>query len=279
MLRKNLFAVVLLTLFLSSCTTIKLTEKDAFDVKRTISADHFKETIFKLEEVQIPTADSLKLSGWFIKNPTATATVLYFGGNGFLMVTSFYIIKAIIDQNVNMLVFDYRGYGQNDGVPSVAGLKSDGLAAYDFLIHEKQVIPQKLIIHGHSLGSFIASFVASERSAAGLVLECPVTDAKDWTGRLVPWFLKPLVRFEIEPPLLENSNVKRLSAIETPLLILAGGNDQITPPGMAEKLFNVAKSSDKQLKIIPEGGHNDLPQREEYGAALSGFYERILEDE
>lgn len=270
---------MLLSLLISSCTTIKLTEKEAFDVKRTIGPDYFKSHGFEFEAVQIQTADGLSLSGWFIKNPAATGTVVYFGGNGFVMVTSFHIIKAIIDQNVNLLVFDYRGYGQNDGTPSVAGLKVDGLAAYDFLVRKKQIIPEKLIIHGHSLGSFIASFVASERAAAGLVLECPVTDAKDWTGRLVPWFLKPLVKFEIDPALLENSNVKRLANIETPLLILTGDNDQITPPGMAEKLFQVAKSSDKALKIIPDGGHNDLPQRDEYKTALAKFYEKIFEKE
>lgn len=273
---KKLIALALLSLLISSCTTIKLTEKDAFDVKRTISPEYFKSGGFELEEVQIPTPDSLSLNGWFIKNPAAKGTILYFGGNGFVMVTSFHIIKAIIDQNVNLLVFDYRGYGQNDGTPTVAGLKSDGLAAYDFLVRKKQIRPENLIIHGHSLGSFIASFVASERAVAGLVLECPVTDAKDWTGRLVPWFLKPLVRFEIEPALLENSNAKRLAAIETPLLILAGGNDQITPPGMAEKLFQIAKSNDKQLKIISDGGHNDLPQKEEYKVALAGFYANIF---
>lgn len=278
-MRRNLLAVLLLLLVISSCTTIKLTEKEAFDVKRTISPDYFKNTKFEFEQVQVPTADGLSLSGWFIKNRTATGTVLYFGGNGFVMVTSFHIIKAIIDQNVNLLVFDYRGYGQNDGVPSVASLKSDGLAAYDFLVREKQVEPQKLIVHGHSLGSFIASYVASEQPAAGLILECPVTDAKDWTGRLVPWFLKPVVRFEIESALLENSNVKRLSSISTPLLVIAGKNDQITPIGMAEKLFQVAKSDDKQITIIPNGGHNDLPQREEYGAALAGFYQKIFEQE
>jgi len=276
---KKLLAVVFLSLVISSCSTIQLTEKAAFDVKRTISPDYFKNSDFEFEELQILTPDSLSLSGWFIKNPAATGTVLYFGGNGFVMVTSFHIIKSIIDQNVNLLVFDYRGYGQNDGVPSVAGLKSDGLAAYDFLVREKQIPPERLILHGHSLGSFIASFVASERSAAGLVLECPVTDAKDWTGRLVPWFIKPLVRFEIEPALLENSNVKRLSTIEMPLLILGGSNDQITPPGMAKKLFQVAKSADKQLKLIPDGGHNDLPQHEEYRAALAGFYDKIFGQE
>ncbi|MCU0645314.1 MAG: alpha/beta hydrolase [bacterium] len=268
--------VLLFSLFIASCTTIKLTEKEAFNVKRTISPASFENKSYEFEEIEFVSGDSLTLKGWFIKNPIAQGTVLYYGGNGFVMVISYDIIKSIIDQNVNLLVFDYRGYGENPGTASVAGLKTDGLAAYDFLINEKQIDPEKLIIHGHSMGSFIASYVASEREAAGLVLECPITDAKDWTGMLVPWFLKPFVKFEIEPSLLENSNVARITSIEKPLLIFAGDNDQVTPPKMAEKLFEAAKSTDKKLVIIENGGHNDLPQRAEYTNALTEFYRRLF---
>jgi fermentation-respiration switch protein FrsA (DUF1100 family) len=273
-----IFLLLISVLFLS-CTTIKLTEKEAFNVKRTISPEYFENTVFKLEKVSIPSGDSLALTGWFIKNDSATGTVLYYGGNGFVMAISYDIIKSIIDQNVNLLVFDYRGYGENPGTPTVPGLKIDGLAAYDFLVQEKKIDPKRLIIHGHSMGSFIAAYVASEREAAGLVLECPITDAKDWTGMLVPWFLKPFVKVAIEPVLLENSNTKRISMIEKPLLIFAGDNDQVTPPKMAEKLFEAAKSTDKKLVIIENGGHNDLPQRAEYMNALNEFYRKIFNTE
>jgi len=275
-MKTRLILFLSISLLMLSCTTIRLTEKDAFDVKRTISPDFFMNSNFELEKVSIPSSDNLNLTGWFIRSNSAIGTVLYYGGNGFVMVISHDIINSIIDQNVNLLVFDYRGYGENPGAPTVAGLEEDGLAAYDFLIQQKQIDPQKLILHGHSLGSFIASYVASEREAAGLVLECPITDAKDWTGMLVPWFLKPFVKFEIEPALLENSNVKRLATIEKPLLIFAGGNDQITPPKMAESLFNVATSKDRELLIIENGGHNDLPQRDEYKNALNKFNGRVF---
>lgn len=274
-MRKILSTVLLLSLFITSCTRIKLTEKEAFNIKRTISPAYFENNSYEFEEIEF-VSDSLNLKGWFIKNPGADGTVLYYGGNGFVMAISYDIIKSIIDQNVNLLVFDYRGYGENPGTATVAGLKTDGLAAYNFLVNEKQVDPRKLIIHGHSMGSFIASYVASEREAAGLVLECPITDAKNWTGMLVPWFLKPFVKIEIEPTLLENSNIKRVAMIEKPLLIFAGDNDQVTPPKMAEKLFEAAKSTDKKLVIIKNGGHNDLPQRAEYTNALKEFYSRLF---
>ncbi|MBD3374842.1 alpha/beta hydrolase, partial [candidate division KSB1 bacterium] len=61
-----------------------------------------------------------------------------------------------------------------------------------------------------------------------------------------------------------------------PLLIVTGNSDQITPPGMAEKLYDKAAAGDKELVIIENGGHNDLPQRNEYTTALRRFYQEIL---
>ncbi len=271
---KIIFLIAVLAI--ASCTTVNLTEKDAFDIKRTITPEFFENSSFEVEEVQIQSGDSLVLNGWYIHHDSSNGTVLYFGGNGFVMVTSYHIINSIIDQTVNLLVFDYRGYGENPGKPTVEGLKQDGLAAYNFLVSEKGIRPKNLAIHGHSLGSYIATYVASERQAAGLTLECPITDAKDWTGMLMPWFLKPLVKFDIETVLLENSNLERITKIEKPVLILAGESDPITPPGMAEKLYKAAKSSDKTLSIINGGGHNDLPLREMYKNSLNEFYRKIF---
>jgi hypothetical protein len=254
---------------------MKLTEKDAFDVKRTISPGSFEKTPYSLEELRFKTGDGLTLNGWFIEHDESSPTVLYLGGNGFVMATSYNIIMSIISQQANLFVFDYRGYGENPGTPTIEGLKQDGLAAYDYVVTSKQIDPGKLVIHGHSLGTFFASFIATERESAGLVLESPITDAKDWTGRLVPWFLKPFVRFDIDPVLLADSNTDRLSRFEKPLLIFACENDQVTPPGMAEKIFENAKSTDKQLVIIENGGHNDLPQSERYMDTLNRFYQTL----
>jgi fermentation-respiration switch protein FrsA (DUF1100 family) len=273
---RHIFLFVFMSLLISSCTKIRLTETDAFDIKRTISAEYFNETPYAIEKVTFQSGDNLQLNGWYITQKNSQGTVLYFGGNGFVMVTSFHIIKSIIDQKVNLFVFDYRGYGENKGMPTVVGLKEDGFAAYRFLTQNKQIDPQHLIIHGHSMGSFIAAFVVSKTPSAGLVLECPIIDAKDWTGRLLPWFVKPFVKFDIEPVLLENRNLEWLAMIESPRLIIAGEKDQITPPGMAEKLFEEAKSTNKHLVIIKDGGHNNLPQKQTYSHSLDTFYQQVL---
>ncbi len=275
-MKKKLIALALF-LILTGCTTIPLTEKDAFDIKRTISPDFFKNNHYNLQEVFF-NSDSLTLKGWHISQPQARGTVLYYGGNGFTMVTSYHIITSIIEQGVNLMVFDYRGYGENPGKPSLNGLKSDGLAAYDFLLNKAGLSANQIILHGHSLGTFIATYVATQRNSNGLVLECPITDAQDWTDRLVPWLLKPFVSFEIDSVLLVNSNLQNIQKIDVPLLVLAGEEDNITPPSMAEDLHKMAKIGEKTLITIKQGGHNNLPQKEQYKESIRSFYDRQFQE-
>ncbi len=272
----NLKLPVAFFAFLISCTTITITEQEAFDVKRTIDAETIRQQGVKVETVKIPTSDGLQLDGWWITRTNARGTVLYFGGNGFVRVASEHIIQAFLKHPVNLLVFDYRGYGRNAGEPSVAGLERDGEAAFRFLVGTKNIAPDHLIVHGHSLGSFIATHIVINNPAAGLVLESPITNVKDMTDLLVPWFAEPLVKFDIDKALLENDNEERISKLDKPLLILGGDDDNITPAAMAKTLFEAAPIEEKSLVILEGGSHNDLPPRDEYFEALDTFYDTVL---
>ncbi|MBN1480919.1 alpha/beta fold hydrolase [candidate division KSB1 bacterium] len=275
-MKKTILYLLLLTLTVVSCTTITISEKDVFDVKRTIDESFIKEQGASVETVRIPTKDGLSLYGWWISKPDAIGTVLYYGGNGFVRVASQHIIQAFLRHPVNLLVFDYRGYGQNNGDPSVDGLRMDGSAAYHFLVQEKGVSPHQLVIHGHSLGSFIATYMASEYECAGLVLESPITTIQELTNMLVPWFVKPLVRFKIDDQLKKNNNVEWIADYRNPLLVIAGDADKVTPYAMAEKLYNSSSTSTDKLIIIKDGSHNDLPMHEEYFTEIGQFYHDVF---
>lgn len=73
---------------------------------------------------------------------------------------------------------DYRGYGQSEVVPTIDALKADALAVYDSLVASGRVRPEALIVHSHSMGTFIATYPATQRPVAGLVLESPVTSER-----------------------------------------------------------------------------------------------------
>lgn len=259
--------------FMASCTSIIINEGDVFDVKRTIHIESLNQMAYHVEETRIITPDSIELESWFIDNPETDRTVLYLGGNGFVMETSYHIITSILKQNVDLLVFNYRGYGRNKGVPSIEGIKSDALAAYDYLVGEKNIKADNIILHGHSMGTFLATYTASQRGSSALLLESPITDLNDWSETALPWFLRPFLKIEADSALLKNSNLLQIKQLDMPLLLISGKDDNITPPQMAEKLYHTSVSQKKYLLIIKNGGHNNLPEMEIYGRALNRFYD------
>ena len=269
---KSFSAAAALALLLASCTNIDIREEDAFDVKRTIDPRYFESSGYALEEVRFPAADGLELEGWFISRGENERTILFIGGNGFVIAASYYIITSIIEQDVDLMVFNFRGYGTNPGSPTVEGVKADVEGAYLYLTEQRGVAPADLILHGHSLGSILAAHAVNHHPAAAVVLESPLTDAKDLTSRLVPWILKPFVRFTVDPALLTVSNFQEVPKITVPILFVTGGADNVTPKEMAEELYEAAVTNDKRLHILEGGGHNDLPEREDDRKLLREFY-------
>jgi len=262
-----------LTILMASCTTIEIKEDDLFDVKRTINIQTFSDTPYEVEELKIITPDSVALEAWYITNPGAETTVLYFGGNGFVLETSYRIIMSILDQDVNLLVFNYRGYGKNQGEPGINAFKADGLAVYDYLIESRKIAPTQIILHGHSLGSYIAANTSNKRTSKALVVQNPVTDMEDWAETAIPWLLRSFLNFEVDSALKGYSNLEQIKKVEVPLFIVAGREDNITPPELAQTLYNAAKNNTKkEIMIVDKGGHNNLPEISSYNKALGSFY-------
>ena len=266
----------MISMVLTTCTTIEFQEQDIFDIKRTIGPEYFSQSGLELEQVAFETEKDMPLNGWFIRHPSARGTVLFYGGNGFLKETAHWIIKSITNQQMNLFIFNYRGYGKNPGEPTISGLKADGLAAYHYLVDQRHISPSKIIIHGHSLGTLVGLYVAEKMPSAGVVLESPLTDAEHFTEEIMPNILKPFIQFKVDSTLLVESNIDRISKIQVPLLILVGKEDPITPPAMAKKLYRVAISSDKRLMVLKDGTHNDLPEREDYQAIIGEFYQKTI---
>ena len=268
---KYLVGMASLMMLLISCTTIEISEKDAFDVKRTVYPEDFEDTPYTLTHRKIR-SDSLALDAWWLSSPDARGTVLYFGGNGFVKEIGYHIIFSILGQDMNLLVFNYRGYGRNPGKPSIAGLKADGIAAYHHVRDSLNITPEELIIHGHSVGTFVATYVAARKDLAGLVLQSPITNAEDMTDALVPNILKPLVNFEIAQVLQQENNLEEIQAVSEPLLVTCGTDDNITPKAMAKSLHDHAPMEEKKLKLIKGGSHNNLDENPTYQKHIRRFY-------
>ena len=261
--------------FLVACSAIKIDEETVFQPKPSVTPETFNLDGVALDVQSISVADSVSVDAWYLTQPSAQATVLFFGGNGFYLVQSRGYLRALSRPPVNALLWDYRGYGRSEGSPSAETLRQDALAVHDSLIARPSVTPNRLLVWGHSLGSFLATYVASQRSVGGVVLENPATNVEDWTSHLFPWYIRLFLGVDVDPALKEDDNLERIRQLEVPLLVVGGKDDPVTDPEMARRLHAEAASEQRQLVLVEGGAHNGLYDAPEVQDAYYDLVEHV----
>lgn len=97
-------------------------------------------------------------------------TILFFHGNTgtrALPVRTAIYAALTTRLKVNVMVIDYRGFGDSEGYPSVQGVSLDARAGWDFLIREGAKAEDVLIM-GHSLGTAVSGLLAAELGREGV---------------------------------------------------------------------------------------------------------------
>ena len=149
-----------------------------------------------------------------------------------------------------VLLFDYRGYGRSEGSPDEEGTYRDARAAHRFLVEEKRVRPDRLVLFGESLGSAVALDLALSRPCRALVLESPFASVPAMARAVYPFLpLWPFVRTRYD-------NEAKASRLAVPLLVLHGERDEIVPFAQGRRVFDAAPGP-KRFFAIPGAGHND----------------------
>lgn len=216
------------------------------------------------------------LRGALFRKAGATATVLYFGGNGFVLARHHPHLLAIYQSlPVNVVAFDHRGYAGSSGHASLNALLEDGVALYDHVRAMSDAADGPLLLHGHSLGSFVAGRVARERTLDGLVLESSATSTEDWVQDFVDrtwWLLKVRISGELKG----QGNAAVMPTLDEPLLVVVGRNDLTTSPAMSQALFAQAglPAQRKELLVVADAAHMDATRKPAYGDAFARLLQR-----
>lgn len=239
--------------------------------------------IFDAVEVRIPVSGGAELYSLRLIRRDARATVLYFGGNAYRTgVMAGRTIASYAALPVNLVLMDHRGYGASSGIPGIDALMEDALTAYDHLRADEALAPLPLIVHGQSLGSFMAGHVAARRKLDGLVLESSVTTTGDWAEQLRrqwPMWQRMLVRrVDVAPALAGRGNLEVVRHLDEPVLFVVGELDPLTPPGLSRELFDATPLADdrKHLLVVPGAGHNDATESPEFRDAMRVFLDGML---
>ena len=84
----------------------------------------------------------------YIKSKGSNITLLWFHGNAGNITHRLNNIEMLKPLNLNIFIFDYRGYGKSKGEPNEEGIYLDSQAAYDWLVDIKKILPQNIILFG-----------------------------------------------------------------------------------------------------------------------------------
>jgi hypothetical protein len=216
------------------------------------------------EDAWIQAPDGVRLNGWFAEAKQSRAVVLYAHGNAGNITSREWVLSLYRDRlGASVLIFDYRGFGRSEGVPSEPGILADARAARRWLAERTGVAEREIVLVGNSLGGAVMVDLAARNGARGLVLENTFSSLPEVAAshlKVVPvrWLMKTRL-----------DSLAKIRDYHGPLLQTHGDADQVVPFALGKSLF---KAANEPKEFIPAagGGHNDPPARE-YVIALDRF--------
>lgn len=224
------------------------------------------------EDVRIETEDGVSLHGWFIPATDARVTLLFCHGNAGNISHRLESIALFNSLGLNVLIFDYRGYGQSSGRISEPGFYRDVYAMWRELTEKRGIKAENIVVFGRSLGAAVASQLATRVKAGGVILESAFTSVPEMAARLYPFLpVRLLVRFQL-------NNVRHVQGIQSPLLVIHSTDDEIIPYAQGQAVFERAHAPKTLLRI--RGSHNGgfIDSGRFYTEGIEAFLSRHFAD-
>lgn len=214
--------------------------------------------------IKLRTADGTTISAIHIRNPAAKYTILFSHGNGEDIGRNLPCLREMADHGFSVFAYDYHGYGTSEGKPSEDAAYLDIDAAYEYLTGSLQVPPDRILVHGRSIGGGPSVDLATRKKVAGLILESTFTSAFRTVTRIP---LLPGDKFR---------NIDKIGRVICPVLVIHGRRDGVVPFSHGQQLYDAAKGQ-KQCLWIDTAGHNDclIEAGEAYYKALVDFASSI----
>lgn len=214
-------------------------------------------------------------------NGGSVATIIFChenAGNIGLRVNNLVEMSEQLD--VDVVAFDYRGYGESTGKPSEEGLIADTDAVFKYTVEELHA--KNVFLYGRSLGGAVAlqyaAVVEEDAPLLGVIAENTFTSIADMVGSVMPIFNFHLVKKYCLRLKWDTHQWVRL--IRTPVLLLSGLEDEIVPAAHMSELKRICDDHKVKAELVTfaEGTHNDTwtVGGKPYWAAIRTYMTRLL---
>lgn len=205
--------------------------------------------LYGAEPVHLTSADGTRLYAWHRPAeapPSGRRGVVFFHGNAETVFSRVQTQDFLVEHGWEVFIVAYRGYPGSEGEPGEKGIRQDAMAAWEWASSE--IPPERLVIHGKSLGGGVAATVAEQVNPEALVLESTFLSIPEAARDFFPIYPTQWLvwhRFETEA---------RAASITCPVLIMHGDADTTIRVRHGRALAPLFP--DATYIEIPGGDHN-----------------------
>ncbi len=228
----RLFIISLLVVYFGISVYVYLTQDSqvfnpsAIEKKEPINLKDVEHITFEVEK-------GVVLDGIHKKSKN-TPLVIYFGGNADDATRIVLYIK-----DFEIVTFNYRGFVNSGGKPSEKAIFSDALKIYDK--YEKN---RDVVVVGRSLGTGVATYVASKREVKGLILITPYDSIASIAKKMYPYLpIETLLKHKFE-------SVKYMQDVKAPVGLIEVKGDKTIPKYHFDKLKEVVPNLVLHVELL-----------------------------
>ncbi len=214
-----------------------------------LSKDHKFQFSIPFKEINIPAPPNRNLSiVQFYPDSPSKGIVLYFHGNRQNIERYSNYAYLFIKHGYEVWMIDYPGFGKSTGKRTEQAMYHDAMLLYKMAVQQNN--PQNIIIYGKSIGTGIATQLASVADSRQLILETPYYSIEALAKHYFP-FYPVVVLTKYHFPIN-----KYLEDVRVPVTAFHGTDDEVIPYKHAKKLS--ARHKNFKLVTVQNAKHNNL---------------------
>ncbi len=258
--RKRLrkIAIALFALYVMIGSALYFFQEKLMFLPSTLAQDYKYQFDYPFEELFLKIEDEATINALHFKAENPKGVILYFHGNAGDLSRWGKITEFFVEKRYDVLVMDYRTYGKSIGKLSEDAIYKDAQYCYDYLL--ERYSENEITLYGRSLGTGIASYLASKNNAKRLILETPYYSILDIAKHRFPMFpVKQLLKYRFP-------TFQYLPKVKCPITIIHGTEDNVVPFSSGKKLSELESEID--FFTVKGGGHNNLIEFEDYHKAI-----------
>lgn len=205
------------------------------------------------EDIRLKTEDGATIAAWFIPADTESnaenrPVVLFCHGNAGNIGDRLNTIRTFVSLGLDVLIFDYHGYGESEGKPGENETYLAALAAWEHLTLTRGVPPNRIVVFGRSLGGGVASWLARRCDPGLLVLESAFESVPAMARKIYPIYpVRLLSRFSYD-------TLARMEHIRCPVIVAHSRDDEMIPFEQGRRIFEAANEPKTFIEL--QGSHN-----------------------